>query len=201
MSVRDEQLSAFLDGELDSSECDLFVRRIAGDKALRSTALRYSLIGDAMRDEIASPDPAAFASAVGKAVASDTGVAEAAPAKGLGWMRTMVGAAVAAGVAVVAVLSLQQSGVEGTAAPAVKVPVVGTDAVGSGVSYTVPAAFSRRAGSPDRLSKYYLRHSEYAATMGGQASLARIVSAPLADEKAGQDEPDEGLEENKSEAQ
>ncbi|MGB5589985.1 MAG: hypothetical protein WBN31_03505, partial [Gammaproteobacteria bacterium] len=43
---------------------------------------------------------------------------------------------------------------------------------------------TRRAGAPDRLSSYYLNHSEYATMLRGQGSLVRMISVPTADTDA-----------------
>lgn len=178
MTTRNEQLSAFLDDELHDSECSLVVRRLGSDEELRATAFRMSLIGDTMRGELSGADPAAFRSAVKLAV-EDISMAEPpVVAAKSGWMRPLVGAAVAASVAFVAVLSLQQASVVDTQAPAETVPIAEIGAPGSSTTYTVPGAYSRQAGSPNRLSRYYLVHSEYASMMGGQAPLARMVVAP-----------------------
>ena len=182
-----EQLSSFLDDELDDAECKLLVRRLADDEGLRAAALRYCVIGEALRDELGPMDSRAFLARVSRALAEEPEAPGRAPAGGWsGWMRPVVGAAVAASVAVVAIVGLRNGSVD---AP-VTVPVVVEDAA-PGASYTVPNAYSRQAGGPDRLSNYYLNHSEYATLMGGQGPLIRIVSTPAAD---GQDEA-EGAEE------
>ena len=46
-----EQLSAFIDGELPNEESELFVRQIPRDARVRATASRYYLIGQAIRAE------------------------------------------------------------------------------------------------------------------------------------------------------
>jgi sigma-E factor negative regulatory protein RseA len=178
VTTRDEQLSAFLDDELDESECSFFVRRLGSDAELRATAFRMAVIGDVMRGEIAALNPVEFRAAIGKAVEEVSLQQTDVVAGRSRWLRPLLGAAVAASVAVVAVLSLQQSAVVDMEAPAVTVPVAEVAVVGSGSTYTVPEAYSRQAGSPNRLSRYYLVHSEYASMMGGQAPLARMVVAP-----------------------
>ena len=47
----EEQLSAFLDGELPEEELALLVRRLERDEAYRSTLDRYALIGGVLRGE------------------------------------------------------------------------------------------------------------------------------------------------------
>ena len=55
-----EQLSALLDGELPEAEVPMAVRRMARDPGLRDATLRYSLIGDALRNELPPGRPAAL---------------------------------------------------------------------------------------------------------------------------------------------
>jgi sigma-E factor negative regulatory protein RseA len=47
----EEQLSAFLDGELPEAELQLLIRRLEKDEAYRATLARYSLVGSVLRDE------------------------------------------------------------------------------------------------------------------------------------------------------
>ena len=47
-----EQVSAFVDGELPDAERELLQRRLAGDGELQSTWQRYHLIRDAMREDL-----------------------------------------------------------------------------------------------------------------------------------------------------
>ena len=122
-----EQLSACLDGELPAAELDLLLKRVGKEAELRSAIGRYSLIGEAMRAErpaVASRD---FASKVMAAVAQEAPmqapaatpitqrVTEQRPAAAaqkispaaVRYLRPAVGMAIAAGVAAVAVLTMQ----------------------------------------------------------------------------------------------
>ncbi len=47
-----EQLSALIDGELPSEECELLVRRISNSAELSRSWHAYHLIGDALRDQL-----------------------------------------------------------------------------------------------------------------------------------------------------
>ena len=60
----EEQVSALLDGELAGDESALVVRRVARDEELKATALRYALIGDALRGELPERGPADLVSRV-----------------------------------------------------------------------------------------------------------------------------------------
>ena len=52
-----EHVSAFMDDELPAEECAFLVRRLERDPEFRDRALRYSVIGAAMRGELLNPDP------------------------------------------------------------------------------------------------------------------------------------------------
>src|ERR1700722_2338556 len=112
-----EQVSAFLDGELPSSETELLLKRLTRDAVLRESFGRYALIGEALRcaghGGERSPLSRGFAAGVNAAIDG-----EAVPATPLTldvraprWWRPVAGAAVAAGVAAVAVVALQQRAV------------------------------------------------------------------------------------------
>ena len=201
MTTRDEQLSAFLDDELEDVESPLFVRRLGSDTELRTTAFRMTLIGDVLRDDVGTVDSAGFRASVSTAVEEVSLQRSDVVASGSRWLRPLVGAAVAASVAVVAILSLQQAADVDMQSPAVTVPLAEAGVAGGGSAYTVPEAYSRKAGSPNRLSRYYLVHSEYASMMGGQAPLARMVVAPAGTDDTGEEDMAEAQDEDAVEAQ
>jgi sigma-E factor negative regulatory protein RseA len=190
-----EQLSAFLDDELNEAEAELFLRRLGADDSLRGAALRYVVIGDALRGDVAG-DPRAIRRRLAGLLDGEASAAEAARDGAgrtpRGWLKPLAGAAVAAAVAVVAITSLQPPGLEAPTEALVTVPVASTRAAGpvSPVA-AVPQSFSRRASAtPDRLSEYYLSHAEYVPLMGGQGQLVRIVTRPApaeTEEPAGDD--------------
>ena len=177
-----EQVSAFLDGELPSSETELLLKRLTRDAELRESFGRYALIGEAMRGGTPSLMTRGFAARVNLAIDG-----EPVPVAGRAtpqtraprWWRPFAGAAVAAGVAAVAVVALQQRAIAAaecraaqvsavTTAPSARVRLPG-DRLAAGhrrtvdssrtreaVSYTVPAASSGRscghaAGAVDQL--------------------------------------------------
>ena len=190
-NIREEQLSAFVDDELDAAEADLFIRQLAGDAELRETAMRYSLAGDVIRGEMADGDPRELAGRVSRAVAEESGPAvRENPGRRTGWTRPLAGAAVAATVAVVAILSLS-SGTGPGAPDTTVVTVPDGDPASAPGAYVVPATISRRAGSPDRLSRYYLNHSQYATMLGGQGTLVRIVRNPQEQDDDARESDDE----------
>jgi sigma-E factor negative regulatory protein RseA len=196
-----EQLSAFLDDELGAGEGELFVRRLARDETMKETALRYAVIGDSIRGDLRQGDPRALLAVLSTILTDPSPVAGTEPhVSRRRWLRPVAGAAVAATVAVVAILSLQGPGRDTLEGTAITVPVGASPSVASPVP-PVPPAISRRASSvpPDRLSEYYLNHADYASLLQGPGQLVRIVTRPpqpaedepSRDEIAGSDEDTE----------
>ena len=176
----EEQVSALLDDELARDESALVVRRVARDEGLKATALRYALIGDAIRGELPGAGPVDLVSRVRKGL-------EEAPAlsrPSRPWGRYAAGFGVAASVALLAVVALR-GGAPGEA----PVPVSATEIASPAAvaAYTVPPVYTRPASiGPDRLTRYYINHSEYAKLMGGRSALSRIVArAPDSDRDSG----------------
>ena len=171
-----EQLSAFLDDELEEREADLLVRRLSTDADLRGAAVRYAVMGDAIRTELPKGDPRVLLRRVSASVASEAAVSGPAGRSRAGpVVKALAGAAIAASVAVVAVLSLDTTGEQSPVPVQSSVPER-PPVVISTVSSTPPAI--ARAGSPSQLRRYYLNHSQYATNLGGQGSLVRMVRAP-----------------------
>lgn len=108
-----EQVSALLDGELPGAETELLLKRLARDAELRESFGRYALIGESLRGGARSSVTRGFAARVSRAIDGEPESAAAARLRvpSPGWWRPFAGAAVAAGVAAVAVVALQQRAV------------------------------------------------------------------------------------------
>ncbi|HLS82810.1 MAG TPA: sigma-E factor negative regulatory protein [Steroidobacter sp.] len=201
-----EQLSAVLDNELAGAELDLLLRRLERNAELRQTLGRYALCSEALRrnerPRPASPDfaagvmaalesePAGFSASRRRKWAAPTAAAKLKP---------VAGAAVAAGVAALAVLTIQQGGVEpGPTAvnpiaeqraspPPVETLVASSEAE---PSYTVPRTTSSTPFAPAaRLTNYVVAHAEYSSPLGRRSVLSGVLS-----------EHDESLEPEPAEA-
>jgi len=190
-----EQLSAFLDGELPRAESELFVRRLPRDAELRSAASRFYLIGQAIRAE-QSAVRRDFAARVVAAVVQEgpvtgvvagvTAMARNLPRSRLaGWWKPAAGIAVAAGVAMVAILVVQNQ--QGARVLPIAPP---TAEVAKEVAKVVPAkpgsSSTRPGGSNEpaiyvvppkgdsplaplnaaRLASYVFAHSDYSSLPG-----------------------------------
>ncbi|MFC4312152.1 sigma-E factor negative regulatory protein [Steroidobacter flavus] len=199
-----EQLSACLDGELPPAELDLLLKRVGREAELRAAIGRYSLIGEAMRAErpaVASRD---FASKVMAAVAAEPAQAQpqvpiARPAvvqappvtrpsrispAAIRFLRPAAGMAIAAGVAAVAVFTMQPMGqpdvvpvnapLVAANQPAANEPTVARDTASS---YVVPTSTTQSAFIPaTRLTNYVVAHSEYSSPLGRRSVLSGVLS-------------------------
>jgi sigma-E factor negative regulatory protein RseA len=183
-----EQVSAFLDGELPNSETELLLKRLTRDAELRESFGRYALIGESLRG------------------------GSHARGRSASWWRPFAGAAVAAGVAAVAVVALQQRAI----APSLRsgAPVTAQNMVSAqnvtpprviataqnvamtrqeslakpteALSYTVPAAVSDAptAMPAARLTNYVFAHSKYSSVMGQNDVLNDLLSEADAEDAA-----------------
>jgi sigma-E factor negative regulatory protein RseA len=182
-----EQVSAFLDGELPSSETELLLKRLTRDAELRESFGRYALIGEALRGGSRGADrsPLSRGFAGGVNAAIDGGAPVAAPlpihARGPRWWRPVAGAAVAAGVAAVAVVALQQRAVSPALVAVVSPTAQTVVRPKEALSYTVPAAATAEETPPmlpaARLTSYVFAHSRYSSVLG----QSNVLSGLLAD--------------------
>jgi sigma-E factor negative regulatory protein RseA len=168
-----EQLSALLDGELPEAEVEMALRRAVRDDDLRAAALRYSLIGDALRGDLPAGQPADLVTRVrAQLAAAPTPTVEALPGPNR-FGRIGAGMAVAASVALVALFALP--GRQQDVAP----PVLTASEIaspGPEQRMMIQPVYTRAAGgAPDRLTRYYVNHTEYAPAMSGRGALTRII--------------------------
>ncbi|MFU8821248.1 MAG: sigma-E factor negative regulatory protein [Gammaproteobacteria bacterium] len=168
-----EQLSALLDGELPEAEVAMAIRRVARDDVLRGAALRYSLIGDALRDELPAGRPANLVERVRAQLDAEPVPVTGAPAGFARFTKWGAGFAVAASVAMVALVALpgRQQDLPPPVLTATDIAVPGPEQrIGA------PPVYTRAAGGgPDRLTRYYVNHTEYAPPMSGRGALTRII--------------------------
>lgn len=184
----EEQLSALLDGELPAAEVPMVVRRVARDESLKKTALRYSLIGDALRDELPAGHVADLVGRVREELREAPAPAAAPRSNRL--RRYAGGFAVAASVALVALVALPGRQ-ELAPPPTISATEIASPGPDRGIN--VQPMYTRAAGGgPDRLTRYYVNHSEYAPAVSGRGALTRIIviqpEAAVANEA--QPEPD-----------
>jgi sigma-E factor negative regulatory protein RseA len=192
-----EQVSAFLDGELPNSETELLLKRLTRDGELRESFGRYALIGEAIRGTGRDLLTRDFAGRVNLAIDGEPVIpagGQARESRAPRWWRPFAGAAVAAGVAAVAVVALQQRAIAPTLRPGAPIMVrnipgaptrsiVPASAEGVAqtpwepLSYTVPASSpAAPAAMPQaRLANYVLAHSRYSSGLDLRGVLADLL--------------------------
>jgi len=188
-----EQVSAFLDGELPNSETELLLKRLTRDGELRESFGRYALIGEAIRGTSRGLLTRGFSGRVNLAIDGELIPANehVTQSRGPRWWRPLAGAAVAAGVAAVAVVALQQravaptlrSGAPVTAQMATPAQSAVVAATGTGpapreaISYTVPATspVAPAAIAPARLTNYVFAHSRYSSGLDLRGVMADLL--------------------------
>lgn len=183
-----EQLSACLDGALPAAELDLLVKRVERDVDLQQSMRRYALISEALRAGRPSCASAAFGMKVMQAVQADHSPARrswrVSPPM-LRWLRPAAGVAIAAGVAAIAVLSLQPPDTQ------IEIMADNGSVTSSGsaetASYTVPTSTPSTAYvvPATRLTNYVVAHSEYSSPL----SRGTVLSSVLSEEELDADEP------------
>ena len=189
-----EQVSAFLDGELPNSETELLLKRLTRDGELRESFGRYALIGEAIRGTTRGLLTKGFSGRVNLAIDGELIPVNghASQTRGPRWWRPFAGAAVAAGVAAVAVVALQQRAVAPTlragapltvriAAPAQSTVLAENGAQPTAsreaISYTVPATSpaAPAAMPPARLTNYVFAHSRYSSGLAQRGVMADML--------------------------
>ena len=164
------QISAFVDGELPDNEADLLLRRLSQDSELRQEVAEYLAIGRIMRGEASVPGVDAVHERVLAALDDrpfeDEDVAAETPQRHA--IRPLVGVAIAASVALLAIFGLQQTAVE---VPGDDAAVTAADS--GAETYTVPQP------ADNQLRAYYLSHGATTTENGANGMKARLVNVLL----------------------
>jgi negative regulator of sigma E activity len=185
-----EQLSAFLDGELPDQESALLLKRLERDDELRGALSRYSLIGAVLRSDGDVPAARQVAARVSAAIAKEP--FRSAAFVGLPRRETLLrgvaGLTVAAGVALGAVLLVQQVSTRDATAPEAVMaqadvppvePVADYTAVDEAPAeiYTTPPATDAPGGiAPAELANYLVAHYGYASPLVRRSVGAGLIS-------------------------
>jgi negative regulator of sigma E activity len=156
-----EQMSAFLDDALSSEETPLLLRRIHEDAELTRTYACYHLIGASLRNE---PDGSALAERVRNALCEETLAPAGRPHAWRRLLKPVLGVAVAASVAVVAIGTLRV--IEAGRVAPVATSVDAHQSAEPSSYIVAPPTDSTDTPSETaghvRLVTYVMRHSNYA---------------------------------------
>jgi sigma-E factor negative regulatory protein RseA len=191
----DSQMSAMFDDELPRGQCELLVRRLVRDTALRTSWGRYATVGAVLRNEplaLCCSGRTDMAGRLRAALEAEPALATVAirnSAPRTSWYKAALGAALAASVAAVSILALRVQAPEGPARAAVAVAVSApAPAVTPAPSYVVPPS-SDQLGvrTSAQLANYVVAHSEYTSPV---ARLNRLSSFMTSDIDADGDSDD-----------
>jgi negative regulator of sigma E activity len=180
------QISAFVDGELPDAEADLLLRRMSQDAELRKKAAEYLEIGRAMRDEASVRGIERLQERIAAGISDEPLAEEDLPAEESAGrsMRPLVGVAVAASVALIAIFGLQLTpGVDSTNGIGTETAVA-ESAEDSG-GYTVPQQ------ADEQLRQFYLSHGASSSELGANGMNSRLVTLRLSEDTLPEEEPEE----------
>jgi sigma-E factor negative regulatory protein RseA len=204
-----EQLSAFLDGELPDPESALLLKRLERDDELRGALSRYSLIGAVLRSDGDVPAARQVAARVSAAIAREPSWAGkfARLARREAFGRAAAGFAVAAGVALGAVVLVQQltagdelvpqavvASVDPPAGQTVAQAPEPLDALAQPAIVTPPAGEGPVGIPPVELANFLVAHYGYASPLVRRSVGAGLISddeAPAAQAALPADAPEQ----------
>lgn len=172
------QLSAFVDGELPENEAELLLRRMSQDAELRRDVAKYMAIGRLIRGEAGLAGADRLHERVAAEIDErpiDTGVLK--DVVRASWVtRPLTGAAIAAAVALIGLLALQNSGLDETKSEA-PVPVA---------SESVP----KLDAAQERQRQFFLNHAETSSEHGANGVNSRVVTLRFSEELVDFPDPD-----------
>ena len=180
------QISAFVDGELPDAEADLLLRRMSQDADLRKQVAEFLEIGRAMRGEPGVPGVERLQDRISAAIhdrpLADDVVLKDVPASRS--IRPLLGVAVAASVALIAIFGLQlRPGLDGPGDAATE------NAVAEGVEdpgYIVPPQ-----PVDEQLRQFVQSHEASSSELGANGMNTRLVTLRISEEALAEEEPDE----------
>lgn len=168
------QISAFVDGELPDSEADLLLRRMSQDAELRRAAADYLELGRIMRGESSARGVQHLRRRIAAAI-DDKVVEEGqtgTEAKTGRALRPLVGIAVAASVALVAIFGLQLT-------PRTDTGVPGTNVV---AGEATDNAYSTPKPLDQQILQYVERHGAASSELGANGIRARLTTLRQSEE-------------------
>lgn len=182
-----QQLSAWMDGDLPSDEARFLLRRLQHDDELASRLGRWQLCGDVLRGQAQAPAPAGFAERVAAAVNAEPSLlaASATAPRARSNLRVWGGGALAASVAAIALFMVRQqvpdeTPVPSTASVAGQSSAVATGNAGSALPGSSPRVLTEGnasvASAPRRQADSNQRRSD---TRTQQAASRSVASARL----------------------
>jgi sigma-E factor negative regulatory protein RseA len=179
-----DQISAFIDNELGADESAMLVRRFEREPEARARAMRYTLIGAALRGELLEPHPSVLRQRLSAAL---SGAVPSQARRQQSWAasaaRPLVGFGIAAAVALVAIGTLRNVGDPASGAGAVPTAALAVDSTGAPEppSYVVPQAVAASpvVTPPIRLTNYLIHHGDYASGLTRTTVNSNVVGVAV----------------------
>jgi sigma-E factor negative regulatory protein RseA len=175
-----EHLSALMDGEISRETGRFLVRRLGSDAELRMTWTRYHLVRDCLRHHEGSLAGDDLNSNIQQALANEE--LQAAPRRlAAGWLKPIAGAAIAASVALMAIVTVGP-GQGPVSSPAGELAVSPqTESFVSPNNGLAPSPYSQQASasgglgnSNQRMNSYLLRHYQVTGSTGGKGFVTFV---------------------------
>lgn len=170
-----EQLSALVDGELPDSERELLLRRMETDEDLRKTWRRYNLVHDVLHRNLPQHVDSGFTDRVMTAIADEDLVAPPLAVHVRKFLRPLAGLAIAASVAALAIIGIQNFGVTTSDSD---ISIATGSKPDSGFRQVSGTRWdTKQPGVDARLNGYLVNHNEYssATSLQGILQYRRIV--------------------------
>jgi negative regulator of sigma E activity len=172
-SIQD-QISAFIDGELAADETEFLLRRLSHDRDARRQLKSYLAIGAAVRGDLIGDRAVDLSDSLRTAMDGNVAEEDAAiPARA--WWRIakpIAGVAIAASVALAALFLVRGPEVPGVPVAQVDAPPV------EATAYVVPTVQEQNViVRPQlRLTNYLVSHGQYTSSLGRQLINSSVVA-------------------------
>jgi hypothetical protein len=153
-----EQLSAFVDGELPIEEEELLLKQLEKSAEYRAVLGRYTLMAELIRDPSTDPDVLRISERIRMVLLEEASHSSEPPRSNSSMVvKGLVGAGIAACVAVLALISLNPFERDSGSVPPLAELQANTD------SYVVPVHSDggQMAITPARLTNYLVSHGEF----------------------------------------
>lgn len=173
-----EQISAMFDGELDEQEQELLLRRMEQNPEMQSSWSRYQIIGDVMRHSLNAAAHPDLLQNIKRKIEHEPIVVPTSQSAtaGLRMMKPVAGLAIAASVAAMAIIGLQNMGQGGS--PYQDTPRLAQTQPLSTIQRVSGTRWDmQQPETESRLNGYLVNHSEYTSgiSLQGMINYARIA--------------------------
>ena len=180
-----ENLSCFMDGEINKETSRFLVRRLGADSELRGTWARYHLVRDCLRYQEGGLPGVDLCGRVQQALENET--PQTAPRRigsdwsKLGWLKPVAGMAVAASVALMAIITVgpRQNPVNTPAgvlagSPQAESFVSPNNGLAGGPRSQQVSVLGGTGNSNQKMNSYLLRHYQVTGSTGGKGFVTFV---------------------------